>query len=407
MADLVPTPVMDVRSEDYLAAQNIFRVSGGLTEELCDRYIGIFLEAKQMLQAGTQPAPPVCPELTNANNSADHVVLIEGFSWTLALALDSKNNLPELAVREFLRLHTIELREATPATTTLLFTSAAPAGVAVVIPAGTEVRASDSITFSTDEELIIPDGENEGTVAATRTVAGAVLLAPDTVTEMVDQLVYVTSVTNPDAVESGSEAETIEAAKERARHYMRRGERIVNVQDLQEAILEEVLLGNGVVKVFDKIKDGDWLNLDGSIKTVAGYVTVVVMTKTGHPFSQEVKQLIQTKAHEWVGGIFIYIKDPEFAYFDVEADVRLDGLTTQSATLAAIERNLRDFYAAKEENFGRTISRSEIIYVIEGTKGVRRIEPQLGGEMLAEPVADVDIAPYKLPRLVNVTLNVV
>jgi phage-related baseplate assembly protein len=120
-----------------------------------------------------------------------------------------------------------------------------------------------------------------------------------------------------------------------------------------------------------------------------------------------VKSLARSKANEWVGGIFISVIDPEFVDFNIEADIKLDGLITQSATLAAVETNLRDFYSAKEENFGRAISRSEIIAVIEGTKGVRRIEPQLDGEILAEPVVDVDIAPYKLPRLLGVMLNIV
>ncbi|HEX8747375.1 MAG TPA: baseplate J/gp47 family protein [Pyrinomonadaceae bacterium] len=407
MAQLVPAPVLDVRNEDLLAAQAIARVSGALTPELCDRYIAIMREAKAMLLAGTFPAPPVCPELTNANDPTPENTLIETFAWLVSFVTRAINQVPEQNVIEFARLFKVELREATPATTTLLFTSAAPPGVDTVIPAGTEARATDGSVFATDEELVIPAGETEGSVAATCSETGSVRLAPGTVTALVDAVLYVTAVTNPDAIDSGSEAETLEAALERARHYQRRGERIVNVRDLQEAILEEVLLGNGIVKVFDKIKDGDWLNLDGSIKTTAGYVTVVMMTSTGNAFSDEVKSLARSKANEWVGGIFISVIDPEFVDFNIEADIKLDGLITQSATLAAVETNLRDFYSAKEENFGRAISRSEIIAVIEGTKGVRRIEPQLDGEILAEPVVDVDIAPYKLPRLLGVMLNIV
>ncbi|HEX8177841.1 MAG TPA: baseplate J/gp47 family protein [Pyrinomonadaceae bacterium] len=407
MAQLIQAPMLDVRNEDLLAAQAIARVSGALTPELCDRYIAVLFEAKQMLLAGTFPTSPVCAELTNAEPGSPQTVLIETFAWLVSFVTRAINQVPEQNVIEFARLFRAELREATPATTTLLFTSAAPPGVDVIIPAGTEARATNGSVFATDEELVIPAGEMEGAVSATSTASGSVRLAPGTVTGIVDALLYVTAVTNPDAVESGSDAETLEAVLERVRHYQRRGERIVNAKDLQEAILEEVLLGNGIVKVFDKIKEGDWLNLDGSIKTTAGYVTVVMMTSTGHAFSDEVKALAREKANEWVGGIFISVSDPEFVEFNIEVDVKLDGLITQSATLAAIELNLRDFYSAREENFGRTISRSEIIAVIEGTKGVRRIEAQPGGEILAEPVADIEVAPYELPKLVTVTVNVV
>ena len=59
--------------------------------------------------------------------------------------------------------------------------------------------------------------------------------------------------------------------------------------------------------------------------------------------------------------------------------LKLTGLATQSATLAAVESNLRAFYAVAASNFGRAILRSEIIAIIEGTTGVDRIEPQPDG----------------------------
>ncbi len=408
MAELVPAPILDIRNEALITAQAIARVSGALTIEQCDHNIEVMREYRQMLLDGTLPTPPACPELTDANVSSPHMPLIGAFAWLVAFVTRAVHQVPDQNKIEFARLFKIELREATPATTTLRFTAAAPVGVATVILEGTAVQtASGSAVFTTDEELIIAAGETEGTVSATRTVSGKTTLAPNTVTQLAEPVEWVTGVTNLAAIESGSDKETVNSALERARHKQRRAEHLVNARDLQEAILEEVLLGNGIVKVFDLIKDGEWLNPDGSVAVIAGHTTIVVMTSTGNPFSDEVKQLVIAKTKEMVGAIFPYIKDPTFVDFDVEADVRLTGLVTQSAALAAAEKNLRDFYAAKESNFGRTISRSEIIGIIENTDGILRIEPQPGGAILISPGADVNVAPYELPRLGQVTLNVV
>ena len=77
------------------------------------------------------------------------------------------------------------------------------------------------------------------------------------------------------------------------------------------------------------------------------------------------------------------------------------------AVVALIERNLRNFYSASRENFGRPILRSEIIAVIEGTAGVDRIVVPESGVIIASPVVDTKLVEYQLPKLVNVTINVV
>lgn len=45
--------------------------------------------------------------------------------------------------------------------------------------------------------------------------------------------------------------------------------------------------------------------------------------------------------------------------------------------------------------------------MIEGTPGVDRIASDNDGPIVQSPGADVDLAPYQLPRLGTVTLTVV
>jgi hypothetical protein len=402
MADLIPAPILDERSGSLLAAQAIARVSGGATVELIDRYIEMLREVRTMVAAGAITTP-LCPELTNANSTMPHVAMIEVLAWLVEQIEYRTNQIPDQNKIAFANLFKIGLREATVATTSLVFTVAPPAGVGVTIPAGTEVHTADGeITFETGEELTIPAGEVSGTVAAQRTVTGLTILAPNTLTKGADQLAWVMGVTNPEAVESGSETETTTSALERARHYQRRGERWVTDRDVQEGILEEVLQGNGIVKVWSFVKDGDWQT------PRAGHTTVVVMTRTGDPVSDDVKAAIRTKLREMVGAQFTYIKDSTFYDFNVSANIKLTAFQSELAVRADVERRLRLSFAPSDPgNFGRTVSISDIIAIIKGASGVERVVPQPGGDILAEPAADIQVAPYEMPRLETVTLNVV
>jgi uncharacterized phage protein gp47/JayE len=398
---LIPAPDLDIRNEEQIAAQAIARVSGGLSLERINAFITTLRELIPMVESGTL-APPLCPELTNANPSSPHVVLLEAISWLLSLQARHINQLPRKVEIEFARLFGIELRVAQKATARLQFTVNPPPATNATIPVGTEVSTQDgSYVFLTDSTLFILAGTLTATVAATRTIAGPTLLSPSTLTHLVDPVAWVESVTNLAAVDSGTDDETVDAALDRARSYQRRGKRLVSASDLEDAILEDVLLGNGIVRAFPLIRQGEWNELH------AGHTTVVVMTRNANAVSDDVKHAINDLMSQAIGSQFIYIQDPLFVDFVIGVDVRLTGLASQSATIAAIKANLQRFYAGKASNFGRSILRAEIIAVIEGTQGVERIVAQTSGDILASPLLDVDVAPYELPRLGDIDVNVV
>lgn len=400
MASLIPSPVLDARDEELIAAQAIARVSGGWTLANIDKAIETLRQLRVLVAAGN--LAPVCPELTNANTSSPHTVLLETMAWLVGLQSYKINQLPVRDQIEFARLFGVELRQSTAAITTLTFTVAPPAGVAVNVPAGTQIATADgTIVFTTNAALVIPAGTFSGSASATRNTTGVTLLAANQLTRMIDTPAWVTNVTNLAAIDSGTDAETVDSALDRARSLQRRGERIVSAQDLEDAVLHDILQGNGIVKAFPFINTGDFTQL------VAGHTTLVVMTRTGDPIGGDVKVQIDRILAQEIGSQFVYLLDPQYITFDVTASVRLTGLIAQAATLAAIERNLRSFYAPSMGNFGRPILRAEIIAVIEGTDGVLRIEAPAAGAILTSPLVDMTIAPYAFPQLVNVTLNAV
>jgi hypothetical protein len=399
MADLIPVPVLDGRDEEQLAAEMIGRVSGERDSARVETQINVLQNLQALLAADGLPAP-ACPELTNANPSSPHTVVLETFGWALGQQARKIDQVPEQNLITFMNLFGTGLRAATKATTTLRFT--ADGQHDATVPAGTVVSTADGlVSFATSEDLVIPaDPDNlTGDVAAESSLAGAMLLAPDTLTRT-DVLAFIVSVTNPAAVDSGTDTETLDAAKQRARNFQRRGTRLVSAQDVEDWIFDEVMKGAGIVKVFPFVKQGDF-----DVRH-AGHTSIVVMTASGNVVSDEIKAAITAGLAQQIGSIFFYLLDPEFVQFDVEATIKVQSIAPQNSIVAAVERNLRAFYAAKKGNFGRTILRAEIIAIIEGTPGVDRIASEVAGPIVQTPDEDLDVLVYQLPKLSNVTITI-
>lgn len=367
MADLIPPPDLDIRDDEQLAAEAIARTSGGLTVARIDSDLETLRKLRILVNGGALD-PAICPELVNANPSSPHTVILEAQAWIAAHIARRINRLPERDAIEFHRLFGIELREAAPATATVEFQLGPAAPVDVTIPQGTQVATEDgAYVFATNEEIEIEATQAvfSGSVTATRTVAGETLLAPNVLTRILDAIAWVDSATNPDSVASGGNDETVAEALQRARNYQRRGERLVSTRDIEDAIIEEALLNNGLVKAFPFVRAGDFT------VSLPGHTTVVVMTELGDPVSGEIKQAINMLLDQLVGNQFVYVLDPIYIEFDVSADVLAVAGKTQSAVETAIETALRAFYAPALKNFGRGIRRSEVITVIEGTPDSR------------------------------------
>lgn len=400
-------PLIEIRDEDRLAAEAIARTSGGLTEEIVEAQIRERQEILKLIQAGLDT--PICPELTNANPSAPHTVLLEAMAWQIGQLAHRFNQVPEQDFIAFANLFGIERRAASAAETTLRFTVSAPLNTNVTIPAETQISdAEGKYVFETVSQITINYPTTTGSVLARRTVAGHTLLAPNVLTKMIDSVAFVTAVTNLSAIDSGAELESIESTLDRVKRYQRRGERIVSTKDLEEAILEEALEGNGVVRAFPFVKNGEFQEEDSDRKIqVPGHTTVIVMTKTGENIDSLMMAKIGAVLNQCVGNQFIYVVNPQFVEFNVSVNVKLTVGTPQGAVVAAIENNLRNFYAASREQFGRKIYRSEIIAIIEGTSGVDRIEPVNSSQILISPASDVRLEEFELAKLVNITINVV
>ena len=397
MPELIPSPVLDPRSEEQLAARAIGRVSGGWTTNLIDSRIRELQELRVLVAAGGLVA--ACPELTNANPSSPHTAVLEAQAWVAGQMLYYFNQIPDANRIEFARLFQTELKPATRATTTLRFSVQPPANTAVTVPEGTLVSTEDGgITFETDVDLVIPFGNPTGTVAASALATGRTALAAEQLIKLQDPVAFVTAVTNLAAIDSGSSLETVDSALERARQRQRRAARIVSARDLEEAILDEALDGNGVVVAFEFVRSGLF-----NETPQPGYTTVLVMTSAGQAVSDEVQLKINALLEQAIGNQDVSIVGPTYIPFDIAASVRLQAGVNSSTVLISTEQRLRAFYA-RRANFGRDILRSEIIAVIEGTPGVDKIISDPGGAIILQPLVDTRVDIWKLPKLEEVDL---
>jgi hypothetical protein len=103
MADLIPAPVLEIRDEEQLAAEAIGRTSGGLTIAIVNSQIEERRRILQLIESNALSAP-VCSELTNANPSSPHTVILEAQAWVLSQMAYRINKLPKRDQIEFARL---------------------------------------------------------------------------------------------------------------------------------------------------------------------------------------------------------------------------------------------------------------------------------------------------------------
>ena len=160
----------------------------------------------------TGPADPIRPllstfaaEVVELRNLINFSALQNLLPWATGAFLDGL-----VALLNVIRL------PAASAVTTLQFTLSAARSSVVTIPAGTRA-AVNGVYFATTENLDIPIGSTVGTVIAACTIAGAIgngYLAGQ-ITQLVDILPWLATVTNTTTSSTGADVETDDALRAR------------------------------------------------------------------------------------------------------------------------------------------------------------------------------------------------
>jgi hypothetical protein len=251
---LIPDPVLDSRTEAERIAARIHRSIGNLTEDDADLMIQFGEELKAMIAATGAVSDPLLPELSSVRPAEAHTVLLTEIERTFTETVFRLNQVPDKVRIALLRLLGIELRAAVAATTTLRFTKTDDyLNIEVTIPAGTEVATEDRrLRVVTTADLIIAAATPSATVQARATDEGDIgVVKPNTIGLLLDSLSGIAGVTNTTNLTGGSNAESVEQGKIRAREEMRIGEHLGSVDDFETQILFEVLRRKGRVTGFE------------------------------------------------------------------------------------------------------------------------------------------------------------
>lgn len=111
----------------------------------------------------------------------------------------------------------VERLPAVAAKADFQFTLTGEQGFDVTVPAGTMITTDGDIYFATDEELIIPAGDTEGTISASCTEAGAAGndYTIGSIAQLVDSVAYVLKAQNTTVSSGGSDEEEDDDFRER------------------------------------------------------------------------------------------------------------------------------------------------------------------------------------------------
>lgn len=260
---------------------------------------------------------------------------------------------------------------ASHARTTIRFTLAAAAPVALVIPAGTRVGAEGgTVTFATEAPLVIPAGALSGDVLARCTAAGIVGNGwpAGTVAAILDPVAGVASAANVDISGEGSDVEGDDRLRSRAAHA------------------NEKLSGAGPRAGYrERVRDVNPSIVDVAVvRPSPGVINIFPLMAHGQPTDGEREEILAALDAESVRpqGDEVFVLAPVPVAFDVALLIRVDRMPAElvaAATVAA--RAVTDAWAQK---LGGAIAPSEILAAVKALAGVVDCETDLDYAALAE-----------------------
>ena len=153
---------------------------------------------------------------------------LQGFGYALTTALQTieatgEKELLETSFGQYLdklgALVGVERRPAAAATCTVQFTLSNAQPHSVTIPQGTRVTPDGNLFFATTEVLIIASGQTSGTVLCEATEPGAQYngYLPGQISQLVDGVSYVATVSNTTESGGGADVEDDDSYRERIR----------------------------------------------------------------------------------------------------------------------------------------------------------------------------------------------
>lgn len=294
------------------------------------------------------------------------VTLIEALALLVAEMVYAINRLPAEVTLVLLQLFGVTRSDGVAPTSTVTFTLSDTLGH--TIPAGTTIRvdpggSADPVTFTTDADLVIGSGDDEGTVAVTGTVAttdanGLPAGTPATITSA---LFFTESAEFATDIGGGVAPESDEAWLDRGvQRFARLSDTLVVPARFTAAALED-----------DRVLRAYTLDNHNGVTSEVGHVAVAVAAAGGVALSAPIKaELEATFEAQSAAMLDVHVIDPTVTTVNVTATVhRLAGFTDAEVE-ANVEAALTAYLNPDTWEWGATVRRNDLIALIESTAGV-------------------------------------
>lgn len=322
-------------------------------------------------------------------------VLIEGMCFAGAEILYYANKIIEALVVSYLSNYGITRSLGTAAQTELTFTLTAPLNSSVQLAAGTTVQTQTGIVFITDAQLVFPPGSISGKVTATASTVGKrTNTAANTITQLIQPLSYIQSVTNLAAATGGSDEETQQQAIDRGLAQVRR-RNLVSAADYEEYAVE--ILGVGSVAHAIGNRSGD------KVSEQLGSVHVFALDANGNaPNAGDLSDLVQQLKPRTMLGTEVWASAVELVQVDVRLVARLAIGESAETVADTLWEAMQDYLAHDKFEMGQTLLLNEMEYALRQTAAIEHIQSLWLNEWAKDLVMPND---HSQPKARNLTMK--
>lgn len=344
-----------------------------------------------------------------ARESATEVLLMEAIAEQVSYLIFAANRLPGAVTSVVLQLLGLTPLTSVPAGASFEFTASIDTGT--TIPEGTQLQMELSgvttITFETDEDLVIPNGQTTGSVTATATVDGTDphALNPGDPVNVVDALIYVEGAALESSPSGGRDAETDSDFLDRGtERLLRLSEALVLPQHFERYMLEQDDVFRA--KALDLYDPGT----GPSPGSNPGHTTVAIAKTGGGLFTTGEKSQFESDMEDRShAGLDVHVVDPDLFAIDVTVTVVKEPAAEDPTVQQAVDDALTDYFDPDQWDWETTVYLNELISLIDGVTDVRRVSSiTMGVDGGGQSAADATLSseyPLTTAGTFSITVN--
>ena len=351
----------------------------------------IYQAAVAVLQARN---PDWTPETTNVE-----VMLLEALSVIVAESIFSINRLPRIQVEAQLALLGVSRDVGAQPTTVLAFEMVDDSGY--VIPPGTEASVALStgevISFTTDEELIITEGNTVGTVNATGAEYTSVANGTPSGTELslLSLNVNIFGVSLDEDITGGRDPESEDRWLERG---IQRIQRFTEVLVIPQHFVDYALEQSYVQRAtYLDLYDPGTMDDPGDNP---GHVTVIVYGDGAFVSNGDKEALTTAMQNICTTNLVVHVIDPTVTSVDVDATIIVKSGYESATVITNVTDAVTDYVSTAYWDWDKTLHINQLIAVIGGVEGVAYVDS------VTTPASDMTLGDYvalATPGTINIT----